>query len=245
MILTSKAIVLRSIDYQGSSKIITVLCQSNGKIALIAKGGKKPKSKLSGTIEVGNILEATYYYKDSRSIQTLSDASILYQSLNFRKDFERASILYSTLELISQLTHENEENDELFLFSSTFIKWLGDVETVRPSIFPYVQIRLAQIAGVGLIVQNTQENETVYLNISSGTLTENPDSDLSYKLTKNQAMFLKVGVTSRNTEIFNIDFSNSELKQLIHHLDVYFKYHIDSFKDRRSDTIFEQMLKET
>ncbi len=245
MILTSKAIVLRSIDYQGSSNIITVLCQSNGKIALIAKGVKKPKSKLSGTIEVGNILEATYYYKDSRSIQTLSDASILYQSLNFRKDFDRASILYSTLELISQLTHENEENDELFLFSSTFIKWLGDVETVRPSIFPYVQIRLAQIAGVGLIVQNTQENETVYLNISSGTLTENPDSDLSYKLTKNQAMFLKVGVTSRNTEIFNIDFSNSELKQLIHHLDVYFKYHIDSFKDRRSDTIFEQMLKET
>ena len=95
------------------------------------------------------------------------------------------------------------------------------------------------------MVQNINENETVYLNISSGTLTENPDSELSYKLTKNQALFLKVGVNSRNTEIFNIDFENVELKQLIHHLDVYFKYHIEGFKDRRSDTIFEQMLKET
>ena len=245
MILTSKAIVLRSIDYQGSSKIITVLCQSHGKIALIAKGVKKPKNKLAGTIEVGNILETTYYYKASRNIQTLSDASIIYQSLNFRKDFERASILYSTLELISQLIHENEENNELFLFSSTFIKWLGDIDKVSPSIFPYVQLRLAQIAGVGLIVQNINDIETVYLNISSGTLTGDPDSELSYKLTKNQAKFLKIGVNFRNTEIFNIDFSNSELKQLIHHLDVYFKYHIDSFKDRRSDTIFEQMLKET
>ena len=245
MISTSKAIVLRSIDYQGSSKIITVLSQLHGKIALIAKGVKKPKNKLAGTIEVGNILEVTYYYKASRSIQTLSEASIEYQSLNFRKDFERASILYSTLELISQLIHENEETTELFLFASTFIKWLGEIDTVTPSIFPYVQLRLAQIAGVGLIVQNIQDNETVYLNISSGTLTGNPDSELSYKLTGNQAEFLKMGVSSRNTEIFNIDFSNSELKQLIHHLDVYFKYHIDSFKDRRSDTIFEQMLKET
>jgi DNA repair protein RecO len=245
MITTSKAIVLRSIDYQGSSKIITVLSQTHGKIALIAKGAKKPKNKLAGTIEVGNILEVTYYYKASRNIQTLAEASIEYQSLNFRKDFERASILYSTLELISQLIHENEENDQLFLFSSTFIQWLGDAEPVTPSVFPYVQLRLAQIAGVGLVVQKINENETVYLNISSGTLTENPDSELSYKLTKNQALFLKVGVNSRNTEIFNIDFANVELKQLIHHLDVYFKYHIEGFKDRRSDTIFEQMLKET
>lgn len=165
--------------------------------------------------------------------------------MNFRKDFEKASILYSTLELISQLIHENEENDQLFLFASTFIQWLGDTEPVTPSVFAYVQLRLAQIAGVGLVVQNINENETVYLNISSGTLTENPDSELSYKLTKNQALFLKVGVNSRNTEIFNIDFANVELKQLIHHLDVYFKYHIEGFKDRRSDTIFEQMLKET
>ena len=48
----------------------------------------------------------------------------------------------------------------------------------------------------------------------------------------------------KNTEIFKIGLANSELKQLIHHLDVYFKYHIDSFKDRRSDTIFEQMIQE-
>ena len=86
MISTSKAIILRSIDYQDSSKIITALSQTHGKIALIAKGVKKPKSKLAGVIEVGNILEITYYFKASRNIQTLSEASIIYQSLNFRKD---------------------------------------------------------------------------------------------------------------------------------------------------------------
>jgi DNA repair protein RecO (recombination protein O) len=100
MISTSNAIILRCIDYQESSKIITALSETHGKISLIAKGAKKPKNKLAGVIEVGNILEVTYYYKPSRNIQTLAEASIVYQSLNFRKDFDKASILYSALELI-------------------------------------------------------------------------------------------------------------------------------------------------
>jgi len=242
MISTSKAIIIRSIDYQDSSKIVTALSQIHGKISLIAKGVKKPKNRLAGVIEVGNILEVTYYYKASRNIQTLSEASIIYQSLNFRKDFNRASILYSSLELLSQLVHENEENNHTFAFAFNFIKWLGEIENVQPSIFGYVQIRLAQIAGIGLIDDLHDSNETVYLNISSGTLASQPDSELAYKLTHKQALFLRMALKSRNTEIFNIDLKNSELKQLIYHLDVYFKYHIEGFKDRRSDTIFEQMI---
>jgi DNA repair protein RecO len=244
MIETSKIIVLRCIDYQESSRIITALSQSHGKLSLIAKGVKKPKNKLAGVIEVGNILDVNYYYKPSRNIQTLSEASISYQSLNFRKDFERASILYSSLELISQLVHENEENDQMFSFVFNFINWLGEVENTHPSIFAYVQLRLAQLIGVGLIDQTSINSETVYLNISSGTLDVTPDTELAYKLTAKQALFLKKGVYSKNSEIFTIGLANSELKQLIHHLDVYFKYHIDGYKDRRSDTIFEQMTQE-
>jgi len=244
MIVTSKAILIRSIDYQESSKIITALTQAHGKIALIAKGVKKPKNKLAGVIELGNILEVTYYYKSTRNIQTLSEASIIYQSLNFRKDFDRASILYSALELISQLVHENEENTELFLFAFNFIIWLGDVKKTPLSLLAYVQLRLAQIIGVGLIDETTKTNETVFLNISSGTIAMAPDTELAYKLTDKQALFLKMGLNTKNVEIFTIGLANSELKQLIHHLDVYFKYHIDGYKDRRSDKIFEQMIQE-
>jgi len=242
MITTTKVIILRSIDYQDSSKILTVLSQLHGKISLIAKGAKRPKNKLAGLIEVGNILEVTYYYKSTRGVQTLTEASIDYQSLEFRKDFDRASVLYSSLELIAQLVHENEENQNIFAFSNNFIRWLGEVENVYQSLFAYVQIRLAQIMGVGLI-NEIDEFETVYLNISSGRLAEQPDSELAYKLTEAQALFLNQATSSQSKEVFQIYFEEKELKQLIHHLDVYFKYHIEGFKDRRSDTIFEQMTK--
>ncbi len=243
MITTTKAIILRCIDYQDSSKILTVLSQTHGKISLIAKGAKRPKSKFAGSLEVGNILEVTYYYKSSRGVQTLSEVSIDYQSLEFRKDFERASILYSSLELITQLIHENEENQDFFAFSYNLIKWLGETETVSPSVLPYVQIRLAQLLGVGLI--NAINNlETVYLNISSGEVSEQPDSELAYKLSDAQALFIQRVLTTQSKEIFNIQLNDSELKQLVHHLDVYFKYHVEGFKDRRSDSIFQKMIQD-
>lgn len=244
MIISSKAIVLRCIDYQESSRIITALSAEHGKIALLAKGVKKPKNKLAGVIEIGNILDVVYYYKPSRGVQTLSEASISYQSLSFRSDFKKASILFATLELITQLVHEDEENPELYPFLEKFIIWLGNEVNISPGIFAYVQIRLASLIGFGLVNECSEESETVFLNISSGTLNDQPDSELSYKLSPTQAGFVIQALQSRQKGIFNIEFRSGELKQLIHHFDVYFKYHIEGYKERRSDAIFEQLMQE-
>ena len=120
MMIHTTAIILKSVDYQESSKIITVLTKAHGKIALIARGSKKPKNKLSGLIEIGHVLDVVYYYKPTRNVQNLTEASIQFSSLSFRQDFEKASILFATLELVNQLVHEYEENESMFNFLN---KW--------------------------------------------------------------------------------------------------------------------------
>ncbi|MEX0719149.1 MAG: DNA repair protein RecO [Balneolaceae bacterium] len=242
MIAHTQAIILRVIDYQESSKIITALTAEHGKIALIAKGAKRPKNKLAGVLEVGSILDVVYYYKSSRGVQTLTEASIWYSSKNFRKDFERASILYAALELIAQLVHENEINEPVFEFAKNFIQWVGEVEEAHLSIFAYVQLRMAEINGIGLRKNIADEKSAVYLNISSGSISDMAEDELSYKLTENQAQFVLTSISGKSRKIFNSGLENDELKQLVHHIDVYFKYHIDGYQERRSDAIFEQML---
>ncbi|MCH2449546.1 MAG: DNA repair protein RecO [Gracilimonas sp.] len=242
MIVHTKAIILRVIDYQESSKILTVLSEEHGKIALIAKGAKKPKNKLAGILETGAVLDVVYYYKQSRGVQILTEASVHYSTDSFRKDFERAAILYSTLELLSQLTHEHEVNEPIFIFALNFIQWLGDAEETYPSVFTYVQIRLAEITGIGLVSALTRIPEIAYLNISSGTISEQPEEELSYKLTIAQTRFMILAMSGKSKKIFNAGLENGELKQLVHHIDVYFKYHIEGYQERRSDAIFEQML---
>jgi DNA repair protein RecO len=242
MIVHTKVIILRVIDYQESSKILTVLSAEHGKIALIAKGAKKPKSKLAGILEIGAVLDVVYYYKQTRGVQTLTEASIHYSTNNFRKDFERAAILYATLEIVSQLVHEHEVNEPVFEFTLNFIEWLGDGEETYPSVFAYVQLRLAEITGIGLVSSLTEIPDVAYLNVTSGNISEQSEDELSYKLTTAQTHFVILGMSTKSKNIFKVGLENGELRQLVHHLDVYFKYHIDGYKERRSDSIFEQML---
>lgn len=242
MITHTQAIILRVIDYQESSKILTVLSAEHGKIALIAKGAKKPKSKLAGILEIGAVLDVVYYHKPNRGVQTLTEASLYYSTDSFRKDFDKAAILYSTLEMVAQLVHENEVNNPVFEFSKNFIEWLGDSGETYPSVFAYVQLRLAEISGIGLVSGLTEIPETSFLNVSSGKISEQSEDELSYKLTPAQTRFLILGMSTKSKNIFKVGLENGELRQLVHHLDVYFKYHIEGYQERRSDSIFEQML---
>lgn len=245
MIAHTEAVIFRSVDYQESSKIVTMFTKEHGKIALIAHGAKKPKSKFSGLIEVGNMLEVVYYFKASRSVQILSEASYLAKNKNLRIDFEKMATMTSAVELISQLLHENEVNVPLFDFTKNMLQWLNTADIHPPQLFPYIQIRLAALTGIGLQL-NTQHSQKGphYLNIESGLITDANISSHSYKLTGTQYRYINIALQAKSSVLFDLHFELGELKSLIDHLDRYLKYHVEGLKNRKSDAVFEQILQE-
>lgn len=245
MITHTEAIIFKTVDYQESSKIVTMFTREHGKIALMVRGAKKPKSKFSGLIEIGNLLDVIYYYKSSRSVQILSEASYLEKLINLRIDFEKMATTTSAIELISQLLHENEVNKPLFDFTKKMLHWLDQTDIHPPLIFPYLQIRLASLVGIGLQLDHTISSDEVnYLNVESGLITTKSISSHAYKLTANQFRFLTIALQSKSSKLFDIPFQTGELKALINNLDRYLKFHVEGLKDRTSDAIFEQILQE-
>ncbi len=246
MITHTEAIIFKSVDYQESSKIVTAFTREHGKIALLVRGVKKPKSKFSGLIETGNILDVVYYHKSSRSVQILSEASYSVKNKNLRFDFEKMATMTSAIELISQLLHENEINKPLFDFTKNFLCWLDSADSHPPNIFPYIQIRLAELTGIGLqLDRNNSDIETNYLNLESGFITTESISSHSYKLTSKQLLYMRTALTAKSSKLFDISFETGELKSLIDILDRYLKYHVEGLKARKSDAIFEQILQES
>lgn len=249
MVTHTSAIVFRTVDYQESSKIVTFFTEEHGKIAVMVRGAKKPKSKFSGVIEVGNLLDVVYYYKASRSVQMLSEASYLEKTLDIRTDFEKMAIAISAVELINQLLHEGEVNKPMFECTKNFILWLDGTQKSPQTIFPYLQIRLADLAGHGLQLRlnGTEEGTSVaryILNLETGLVSAKSEGSHSYRLTQNQFNYVRFALQARSSRLLEIKFRTGELKQLVEHLDRYFKFHVEGFKDRKSDAIFEQMLQE-
>lgn len=245
MITHTEAIVFRAVDYQESSKIVTMFTRKHGKIALMVRGVKKPKNKFSGLIDIGNILDVVYYYKSSRSVQILSEAGFSEKTMQIRMDFEKLATATSAIELIRQLLHDNEVNPPLFDFTRTMLLWLDQTKINPPLLFPYLQIRLAGLTGIELqLVEEQEGNQTNYLNLDSGCISSKSAVTYSYKLTPNQFKFVKIALQTRSSALFSIPFENGELKGLIQYLDRYLRYHTEGLKERKSDAIFEQILQE-
>ncbi|HLR76114.1 MAG TPA: DNA repair protein RecO [Balneolaceae bacterium] len=243
MLVHTTAIILKSIDYGDSSKILTVFSREDGKIALIAHSAKKPKSKFSGLIEVGHILDMVYYMKKSRSVQILKEASFEEKTFNLRQNFEKMAISLSGLELIEQLLHENEVNKPLFNFTKIFLLWLNETDIQPAKVFPYLQLRLIEIMGLGLQIKVPDNSgSSFYLNIEHGTLGTQAASSRSYKLTGRQFRYINKTMQSRSSSVFKIPFENGELKELVTYLDRYLYFHVEGLRERKSDAIFEQLL---
>ncbi|MDX1591525.1 MAG: DNA repair protein RecO [Balneolaceae bacterium] len=250
MIVKTEAIVLRSINFQETSLIVTLFTRKHGKVAVIAKGARRPKSKLAAFFVPGQILEAVIFMKETREVQTLSDVAYIRKLDNLRTDMEKMALAVTTLELASQIIHSHEPNEDLFQLLFMMLSWMNDQEKVSRIMFPYMQIRLAEAAGVGLQPVSEPSDdlgtESVkgYINIESGTFSETADGSESIELTPLQFTFVKESLHSMNSGIFTLKLSQNELTELIEYLDRYFRYHFEGVRPRKSDAIFEQILKD-
>jgi DNA repair protein RecO (recombination protein O) len=243
MVVKDQIIVLKTIDFKDTSKIVGVLSKEYGRISLIAKGAKNPKSKFSGVLQAGNILEALYYYKSGRDIHTLSDASFLIKAYPIHFDMEKLSILLPTLEMIEQLVSEQSHTVDFFTFTEGLISWLVQESQPVKTLFPYILVRLAELSGIQLNFENEQfePEKDYYLNGELGLICTEVSSGLSIKLQPRQAHYLFLACSNRGKSVQNYSMDKFELKNLIHHIDVYFKLHIDDIFDRKSDEIFDDI----
>lgn len=244
MVTKTESVVLRTVDYSESSLIVTLFTRKHGIIAVIAKGAKRPKSKFAALMVPGQVLEVVVYVKPTRSVQTLSEASSMLKLDQIRIDLEKMAIATTTVELINQVLHENEVNEPLFAFIVKFLRWVNEYENPGRVIFPYVQLRVTELIGIGLQMDASVDEETSngYMNIESGTLSSHAEGDQSVRLTSQQFIFLRKSLHSKKQSIFETDFKKNELSELIEYLDRYIRYHIEGVKPRKSDQIFEKIL---
>ena len=244
MIVKTAAIVLRTVDYSETSLIVTLFTRTQGLVSVIAKGARQPKSRFAAALVPGQILETLYYYKAGRAVQTLSEVSYLHKLDQLRVDIKKMALSVTTLELITQVLHEQEENGELFDWLVTLLTWINSSDMVTKNLFPYIQLRVTEKVGIGIQpeVEHDGSREGGWLNIGEGTLSSESGGAESVLLTKEQYSLVSDCLKSRSSSLLQREIPQGELNTLIGYLDRYILYHVEGIRPRRSDKIFETIF---
>ena len=143
--VVTTGIVLRRTEYRESDRILQVLTSDNGKVSLIAKGVRKPKSRLAGGIELFAVNDLSYI-PGKGAIATVTSSRVLQHFGNIVKDYDRTMYAYSVLKSIDKLTEDTAGYDYFELLRGA-LAGLDEAAVSFSRIRLWLCIRLLTISG--------------------------------------------------------------------------------------------------
>ena len=107
MIISTRAIVLKTIQYGDSSIICRLFTKDHGKVVIIAKGAWRPKNNAGPILEPMNHIDVQYYNKNNRDIQILKNVTLANQFSLLRTHLTRIVLGQIIVESLDKVTLVN------------------------------------------------------------------------------------------------------------------------------------------
>lgn len=109
--MKQKGIIIKSVDYGESDKIITILNEYGAKIPLMARRAKKVKSGLQAHTQM--FVYGLFIYNKWRGMGTLNSVDVIDQHYELQLDLFESSYASLCTETIERSMEENEVSVQL------------------------------------------------------------------------------------------------------------------------------------
>ena len=240
----TEAIVLRTHNFSESSKIVTLYTQTYGKCKVVAKGARRPKSRLRGHLETASHIMAVFYKKDGRELHTLSQSEIITAFHDMQFDPERFALINALCELLDRLTPLESESRAIF---SLVLESLKVIETARKEKFNallwFFELRLLGLLGfrpelhscVGCRGEVGGRGAGLSL-VRGGVLCTRcaVNDEEAYRLAPESLALLRHLQRIRAESITRVKISQKAATEIDNLLHAFLKYHTDDPRDIQS-----------
>src|SRR4030043_638769 len=108
----TEALIIKRIDLGEADRILTLYTPELGKLKAVAKGTRRPQSKLGGHVEL--LTHSLLLLAKGRNLDIITQAQTINSFLPLRDDLKRMSCGLYISELVDYFTEEDIENLKLF-----------------------------------------------------------------------------------------------------------------------------------
>ena len=114
----ARGVVVRRTKLAESDLIVTLLADRPAQLHVVAKGARKPASKLAGAMNLGN--EVELLVSEGRSLGVVSEARLVRSHAGLAADYDRAVLMDAVLDCACELTAEGDHDPRVLpLLSAT------------------------------------------------------------------------------------------------------------------------------
>jgi len=165
------------VDFQEADRILTLLTPDHGKLSVIAKGVRKPRSKLAGGIELLSVSNVSIL-QGRGSVATLISSRLDIHYGEITKDIKRTMLAYDFLKRTNKVTEEGAE-EEYFELLNNSLNGLNEISVPVPVVDLWYNSRLLSTLGYSPNVSTDDsgkklaESKSYIFDYASSSFSEN------------------------------------------------------------------------
>lgn len=115
---TTEGIIVRRVDYGEADRIVTFLTSDRGKVGAMARGVRKPKSKLAGGIELFSVSQLTLI-EGRGGLDQLVSSRLISHFRSILDDYDTLEFAYRAIDYINKFTEDDAGNEYYELLHET------------------------------------------------------------------------------------------------------------------------------
>ena len=119
---STEGVVIRQSDLGEADRIVTIFTQDLGKLRVVAKGVRRPKSRVGGHLEL--LYQVGFSAAYGRSLDVVTEAQTVRIFSALSRDLERLSQAVYMCDLLDAFTAERSPNYPLYLLALSSLGWL-------------------------------------------------------------------------------------------------------------------------
>jgi DNA repair protein RecO (recombination protein O) len=248
----TRGIVLKSQNFRDSSQIVTLFTQKFGKLKLLAKGIKSPKSRMGGNLQQFSLVEVVFYRKENSELHLLSQVELLDPQEELYNNLTKLSYASAILELVDRLTVEEETHPGLFSLVAETLQEFKDLSEQKLPILTWsFALKLAANLGYspnlsGCTICNRRDLSVQFILFSveqGGIVCRNCSEPGSFylKLSSESWLLMKRMLASTGAEVEKLQVSPKQLEEISEVILNVLEYHAHTQKNLKSLEFLEKL----
>ena len=227
MLTTTEGIVLKKVDYSGSSAIATIYTRKFGQTAFMVRGIGKKGGK-SALLQPLTRVGVSFHYREKNRIQNITGLEIKPGS-SFYVHPLKGTISMFLAEVLFKALREESSDEELYDFLDGALDYFATDE-FSPNFHLILLIKLTRF--FGFYPSGKWSENTPYFDLINGSFTSDKNSSLHMIYTDLARIFYEISNRDFNKETTKM--TNVERRKLLYSIIEYYQIQLEGLGEIKS-----------
>ncbi len=146
-IISTEAVCLHTAPVRESSRLVTLLTPDHGRVVCLAKGARRPRSRFGAALDRCAVARVIYYWRESRSTYTLSDAVMVRSAAALTRMPARFLAAEQMTEFVLRAAPLHDPHPQLYQLLVTYLAVLEGATGCFPTLVSSFLLKAASFLG--------------------------------------------------------------------------------------------------